>query len=524
MKTNRLLRVIVGCFVCAAGALTMSCTDTTIPGGDKQLPDKHDTTTLVDTLLPFGVHRITIGAAGGEQEVEFAPSGDWTFTSSTAWLKVTTAAGKAADKVLKFTADRFDQVGGYREAITTITVGGVARTVKFTQNGTPRFVHIYDIVNTVNDDFANATGSIRNILSNVDLEIASSPDWLKSIELVKDPTVDTQYLINYVVVRPDFDSRLRSGIIVLRDKNFPEFTYDLPFDYDASVARYIATPGFAKDFVFDGVVTGKEASGTFSISTKPEQEECMVFYYGRETTGSFTKTPIAWAKAYVPPVEVSMLAAYTNVEYEFALTEYTEMYGDASRTAYVLAVPVSELNPTGSAPLEVKDAYQVMSITQKRAPKLEMIDPIGTGPLGSMFSDKVVLCAKGAQITGPGVPPGNYKLGVSDLTTYTLKIKAVKGIVPQIKVPDIPAITTGSATQQENAFTWDGTIDLGTPVTDGAFDNYTVTVTCNSKDYTPKNAKTITFKILVSADPAWDPNVQSTGNLGCAIPLVYKQK
>lgn len=502
----------------------MSCTDTTIQGEDNQLPDKHDTTTLVDTIMPFGVERITIGAAGGVQETGFAPAGDWTFTSQTEWLKVTTASGKAADKVLKFTAERFDQVGGSREAITTITVGGVAKTVKFTQNGAPRFVHIFDIVNTVNDDFANATGTIRNILSNVELEIASNPDWLKNIDIVKDPKVDTQYMINYVVARPDFDNRLRSGIIVLRDKNFPEFTVDIPFDFDASVAKYIATPGFAKGFVYDGVLDGSRVTGTFTLSTKPGQEECKVFYYGKDENGAFIKEgPLAWINMAKVP-EVVPTEAYTHSEYEFKIGDYTDMFGAKSRVAYVMAVPASELDPTGSKPLEIKNSYEVMSITQKRSPGLEMIDPIGTGPLGSMFSDKVVLCAKGAQITGQGVPPGNYKLGVSDLTTYTLKIKAVKGIVPQIKVPDIPAITNGSATQQENAFTWDGTIDLGTPVTDGAFDNYTVTVTCNSKDYAPKNAKTITFKILVSANPDWDPNVQSTGNLGCAIPLVYKQK
>lgn len=489
MKTNRLLGLVVGCLMCATGVLTMSCTDTTTPGKDNQLPDTRDTTTLVDTVaLPFGVERITIGAAGGEQEVGFKPIGDWSFTSSTDWLKVTSASGKVADNVLKFTVEPFNELGGKREAITTIKIGDVSMVVKFTQNGTPRFVHVYDLVTTFNDQKTKAT--VSNIISNVELEVASFPDWVKSVEIMKDPVVDTQYIINMEAMGMSFDNMLRTAAIVVRDKNFPEYTADIVVNFEESVMPYIATAGFASDFIFRGAGTTADLTSSFTVSSKPGQEACELKFYVKEDNGTF-RNEATWVKYTAAGAAVMPFDAYTNKNYSFTLDGYADPSGPATRTAYLMAIPLSEMNGSGTGPIEMKDSYQVMTISQEKYVALSMVFPVGGGKDGNMFVGFDVKCVKAM------VGPNQYKIGMSDLTTITMVIKMAKGIEPKFVFDTIPAReATGPNNPAEPRFIWQGSISK-TFVSEGNNDIYTVKMICDAHDYKVNKLTSLTFNLRV---------------------------
>lgn len=494
MKTSRHLRVIVGCFACAASVLAMSCTNTI--GEDKQLPDKHDTTTLVDTLMPFGVHRITIGAAGGEQEVEFAPNGDWTFSSATDWLKVTTAAGKAADKLLKFTTAPFDEIGGKREAVTTVTVDGIAKTVKFTQVGASRFVHVYDVRTIIYD---NSLKSVRisNIVSNVELEIAAFPDWIKSATLSKDPVVDTQYVIDLTLSGTDFDDMVRYGAVVLRDKNFPEFTYDVPVDLTGCTENYFVSAGFSSDHIFSGGGTDEERSSTFSVMSSPSKNDYTVLFYTKDMRGDFNVDPEKSIKYELAPI--APLAAYVKSDYVFTIDSYTDVATlDVDRTFYMMLVPNSEMG--NGKPIAMKPEYEMMSFKQNRLAVLKMISPVGTGPTGSIFKDiKIASTSSGMQ---------SVTITPNEAVTTTINLKVVSGYVPRLKMQDTSIPQQGGGPAKN--VSWNGSIDTPTVDSDSeaGWDVYTYTVTCPKTAYTglPSMTASLAFNLLISVgDTDWDP-------------------
>lgn len=519
MKTNRLFRVVVGCLVCAAGVQVTSCTST--PDEDKQLPDKRDTTTLVDTVaLPFGVERITIDAAGGDIEVVFKPAGDWTFSSATDWLKVTTASGKVADNVLKFNAGSFDQIGGAREAVTTITVGGLSKTVKFTQTGIPRFVHIYDMRLALHDK-SSAKAKISNIISNVtELEIASFSPWIKSAEIIKDPKVDTQWVVNLELLRPDYDSEDRTGGVVVRDKNFPEYTFEIPVDLLATMSKYVATAHYqSKDLVARG--TDAQMTHTFSISKAPETEDYSIFFRGTNVQGQINSEPLPWITCKEAAVQPK--AAYGSKTYEFKMDINDNIVNWASsRNAKVLVVPKSELDANGM-PIELKDTYAALTISQNNEPVIKEIDCTGkTGMYGQFVYDPIeVLCEKKvleADPDGPGPQKEKSTIGMSEKTVVTIMVKMAKGFKPKVEIPTIAKITESV----EPEFKWVGSVDFGTPVSEGGLDVYTIKITCDAADYKTVATPSVSFNLLIyTGDQPWDLTSRDQLDRGYMIPLVY---
>lgn len=507
MKTNRLLhsaisarRLLCGVFV---GAMTMSlftvgCTknvdppvvDPVDPGVN--IINKKDTVTLVDTTLVFGIERLSLSCVAGEQEIGFEPFSDWTLVASAdapSWFKVLTASGTKDDKVLKFNLEAFDVLGGSREAKAVFTVGGEAKDVTFVQHGTPRYINVYDVKMVFNEK--KTYGTIQYIVTNVEPELVSFPTWMESAVLAKDPSDESRYVIHVKLKYADFDDALRTGSIVLCDKNFKDFIVELPIECEQSVSAYLAATTFDINKPFPGNKSDDIRKGSFSVAAKPGAEDFLVFFYDVDAGagGSVIKNPSTWVTVTgaVAPAD-----AYAKKTFDFSLPEFNR--GAKTRVSACFALPLSEtengLPKTEGELPNIKpilpEQYRIFSITQNKFKRVALTDLEG---MENMYKGLFVKCATGV---GP-----QFKPGLSVQTTHTVKIRMASGLKPKLEVQKIAAMAGRppmvAATPEFNWYDGVGTLPAvvgkgvqGEPVlvsSDEEYDYYTIELNCKPVTY-----------------------------------------
>lgn len=477
MKTNRLLRIIVGCVLCAAVMQTTGCTGKEIPGDEKR-----DTTELFDTVLPFGVERVTISGNGGEMEVDFVPAGDWTFESETSWFKVVTASGTATDKVLRFSVESFDEALGERIAKTFITMSGVRKAVSFKQIGTPRSIVVYGA--KVEFDETKGRMEISNIVSNVELTVVSTPTWISNsfVNQIK----DSLYSVTLILNGDEIDTEARDGVVVLGDANFEEYTVDVPVSCVAAIVRRISIPSWDVNKVFPGEGTSDELDGTISVVTRPgaQMEDFRVFIFGTDKGAGDIKQ-VEWVTGIkdddVRPI--GTLAVYDSKSYDFHLAKWNDKSGDDLRTAYIMVVPESELMEHGSGkakylrPIALKPEYVVATINQERYEVYKVIYPKPAIAGNPRLTDITVPCKLNSDAT----------VGASAPVDITFSIRMAKGYVPILKVEDSKEMPSNPSR------VWDGKISMSY-VEQGRHDLYSVTLHCNSVNY----GASTQFKVLIN--------------------------
>lgn len=213
MKTRNIFAALaVGLFATIAVG-NIGCTQSE---EGKEIPGRefHDTIRTTDTIGKFNISKITVEAAGGHKEVEFTPDADWSFTSSADWLKVTTAKGTKTDRMLMFEVAENRSLEAL-VANTTLTVGGVKYPLTINQKAGVPEIKVFGAVSEFSEKRTSLT--IKKIVSNVELEIASIPDWIASATIETD---ETGYWSISAQLKPaSYDTDARTGDIVIKDKN-----------------------------------------------------------------------------------------------------------------------------------------------------------------------------------------------------------------------------------------------------------------------------------------------------------------
>lgn len=497
MKTNRLLRIIVGCVLCAAVMQTTGCTGKEIPGDEKR-----DTTELFDTVLPFGVERVTISGNGGLLEVGFTPSSDWTFESETPWFKVVTASGTKTDNVLRFSVEAFNEAVGERTAKTFITMGGIRKSVTFKQLGPLRSIVVYGA--KVEFDELKSRIDITNILSNVELAVVSTPTWVS--DAIVNQIKDSLYSVTLILNGGEIDTKDREGVVVLGDANFEGYTVEVPVSCLGAVSLRVAVTSWDAKSTFPGEGMSDELDGSFHVVTKPgaNLEDYRVFVYGTTTGPGNVKSP-DWVTG-IKDDDIRPLAIYDSKFYEFHLGKYNDKSGAAMRTAHIMAVPISELmedGPDGGRylrPINLKPEYVVATINQELYEEYRVVDPLPA--VGSEYRPFTIPCLVNT----------DGSMGTSLATDVVLKIRMAKGLVPQVQVQNAKAY--GDNPER----VWDGTITKKF-VNQGRYDLYTVTLHCKPVTY----GSTTTFRTLINQEGRdWAPADPTTGTVSDVfIDLIY---
>lgn len=323
MKTSRLLASLFGAAVMAV--MAVGCNKTDNPDN----PNKPGENTT-DTLPVWGISKLTVNAEGGAQEVEFEPTGDWTFVSKTDWLTVGTASGTKVDRLIKFTA-KPNTTFAERTAETVITVDGVAKDLKIVQKAAMRYIKVYSSLIT----FAPGDEEviIPNIYANVDFEVSAKPTWVKSVELNK---VDTVYEALVTLNPADFDDEDRTGVITFKDKA-SDYAVSFTLKCDKNSAYYVVTADDVFDFPFESENL-EELKASFIVSAKPGAEEYRVVAYDvNPRSGQYT-SPTDWATI---TAKTAPAVAYDNKEYGVELTVYEGPFNQGTRKSGVFVVPVS---------------------------------------------------------------------------------------------------------------------------------------------------------------------------------------
>lgn len=213
MKTNKLF---ISLLCASVAAIFMAgCTKTNTEKG----PDERDTITIRDTttmLIPeFGIKSADVCNSVGEYSIYFKPGADWTFTSQTDWLKIVTASGSKGDTVLTVKVTQANETKESRPATTTITVGGVTKTLTITQMGIMPTIKVFS--KTVEFSSRVDTGWIYNVFTNCEIEVLSTPEWVNKPEIVV-VQPGYEYKVRFEFTPNNFDSDEREGFIVLKDK------------------------------------------------------------------------------------------------------------------------------------------------------------------------------------------------------------------------------------------------------------------------------------------------------------------
>lgn len=322
MKTSRLLASLFGAAVMAV--MAVGCTKTDKPD-DPNKPGENTT----DTLPVWGISKLTVNAEGGAQEVEFEPTGDWTFVSKTDWLTVGTASGTKVDRLIKFTA-KPNTTFAERTAETVITVDGVAKDLKIVQKAAMRYIKVYSSLIT----FAPGDEEviIPNIYANVDFEVSAKPTWVKSVELNK---VDTVYEALVTLNPADFDDEDRTGVITFKDKA-SDYTSSFTLKCDKNSAEYLVNADDVFNFPFE-TNNLEELKGNFIVSSKPGTEAYRVVAYEINPNGGYTRVA-PWVTI---TEKAAPAAAYSNKAYGVALEIMALSERQDTRKAGMFIVPLS---------------------------------------------------------------------------------------------------------------------------------------------------------------------------------------
>lgn len=214
MKTNKLFISLLCASVAAVFIAGCSPEAEKVIGPGKEVTvTKRDTTNM---LIPeFGIKSADVCQNIGEYNIYFTPTADWTFTSETSWLEIVTPSGAKKDTVLTVKVTQANESKEPRSATTTITVGGVAKTLTITQMGVTPTIKVFS--KTVEFSSTVDTGWIYNIFTNCEIEISDKPSWVTNATVI---TVQKgyEYKVRLELTPDNYDNEDRDENIVLKDK------------------------------------------------------------------------------------------------------------------------------------------------------------------------------------------------------------------------------------------------------------------------------------------------------------------
>lgn len=179
MKTNKIVLSLLCGSIAAVFATSCGEEKNLIPG-DKYI----DTIKIKDTVTTSieAVNTLQFCADRAEHVIKFEAAGDWAWTvnAKDEWIKATKVSGTKDNGVIEFSLSE-NFYPKERRTVTTLKINGVDRKLTIVQKGTAPYVAIFNGKITLSKEMKEAY--IIDIVSNVELEVASFPSWIKSVEL-----------------------------------------------------------------------------------------------------------------------------------------------------------------------------------------------------------------------------------------------------------------------------------------------------------------------------------------------------
>lgn len=421
MKTNKLFISLLCASV--AAVFIAGCTEVKKVQG----PDTRDTTYITNTtemLIPeFGIKAADVCQNVGQYSIYFTPGADWTFTSQTEWLEVVTPSGTKSDTVLTVKITKANESNESRPATTTITVGGVAKTLTFTQMGIGPAIKVFSKM--VEFSSSVDTGWINNIFTNCDIVVSEKPSWVTNVDVVP-VQAGYEYTIRLELAPLDYDDEDREGYIVIKDKA-SDYTTEVRITCNKFSQDYIVNQKSIealKGYVAPGAGADKDRTFRITLDESPYllsgEGELQFYFYKDGGSGDLLNG------CTVKKVENGTRSAFGATSYDITFPKYTyQGYFDPTVRSIACYAEISEVvfDPKKSKPIIVIDQNLYLEVKVVTEPnqvgklyallgEKSVSDPI-VFKVRTGLTPKVKITDYTAQdfvSTSGGIFPGSYEL------------------------------------------------------------------------------------------------------------------
>lgn len=376
MKTRNIFTFLTAGVFAVAVATTVSCQTTETPPDPKPSVPRdsivmtHDTIRTTDTISKFDITKITADAHAGRMEVKFTPTSDWTFTSTTPWLKVVSEMGTKADGLMVFDVLENATID-IRVANTVLTVDGVKYPLTISQKASLPMIQVFGAVTSFNEERTEV--EITNIVSNVELEVASKPEWMSAAEIRRDDESGLWTVYASMTVG-DADTESRPGELVIKGVGV-EVSATIQVSCDPSLREYVINTydRFGAANPFPGIATdAAEYTRFFSIFENPSNEEKYVpVAFNMTFTGAIPSNPTkaAWITLQKSEPKVQALGAYPGTDWDVITKEYIN---NSRRDQYAGVFLVKESAAAKFKPVNGVDV-PIFSVQQTGAAVIEIL-------------------------------------------------------------------------------------------------------------------------------------------------------
>lgn len=371
MKTRNIFAALAFGLFTTVGITTVGCTDqSTIPG--KEIPGKeiHDTIKTTDTISKFNLSKITAEAAGDRLEVEFTPDAEWAFTSTAEWLVVVTERGTKTDRTLVFNvAENTDPVA--RVANTILSVGGVKYPLTINQKAAVPIIKVYGAITNFSDN--NTMIEVSNIVSNLDIEVATVPEWVKKETAIVEKDEYGFWVVSAELMPMKYDTEVRKGEIVIKDKK-SDVRATIAVVCDPSKTGFFLNSNDDFSVPFPGVsLVEGDMVRKITISQMPDEANLADPYVpvarNSTTKGEASDRPATYVIIdEVVPAGVSAHAAYATKEYTVSVNTYI---AGSAQAAAIFIVRKSEV-----ATFKVAEKVSSLFILQDGGKIIAPADPL----------------------------------------------------------------------------------------------------------------------------------------------------
>lgn len=344
MKTRNIFAALAFGLFATVALTTVGCTEQkTTPGKDIPGKEIHDTIKTTDTIGHFNITKITAEAAGDRMEVEFTPDAEWAFASTAEWLVVVTERGTKTDRTLVFNvAENTEPVA--RVANTILTVGGVKYPLTINQKAALPLIKVYGAVTNFSDN--NTVIEISNIVSNLDIEVATVPEWVKKETAIVEKNDYGFWVVTAELIPAKYDTEVRRGDIVIKDKN-SDVKATIAVVCDPSTTGFFLNSNDDFSVPFPGLSLAEgDMVRKITIAQLPDAENLadpyvpVVRFSTTKGDASDRGAPYVIIDEVVP-AGVSAHAAYATKEYTVSVDTYI---AGSAQAAAIFIVRQSELN------------------------------------------------------------------------------------------------------------------------------------------------------------------------------------
>lgn len=324
------------------------------------------------------VTSIPVSATAGERAliVNFGDAWSAKLDKNVTWLDVNPKSGDKGVQTLTLKV-KDNETFANQSTDLTFTVGSTVSTLKIVQDAAEKSIRVYENEIVLTEDTSEIT--LQRVITNVtEIEVASYPSWIESVELT--PVVEGAFTAKIKLKAGDFDSEVRNGAIVFKEKG-SDFSAEIPVRMKSpDDFSFISCPESILGYDQDGKI------GTIKveIATAPNRDMKVVCYDYNNSKEEFYDGEAS----YYAPVAVKQpqsKAAFTNTTWaidvicdggtgEFIYDSRTHENAKKTVSFGVFVIPaetdVADFNPNAEG---VK--YQMVTITPAdRAEFVEISD------------------------------------------------------------------------------------------------------------------------------------------------------